>query len=186
MASTHRNPNYWAHLPSSATSSGTDIGTDIGEFKPERWFVTASEAECVGGRLLDLHPVFATRDSELDIEQKSEGKKGFFKPQRGAFIPWSIGNRECIGRKFAHTELLVALVMIFREWSVELVVHNSEFVGGGGGVERGGILEEGMTWQEASEKAKRNLREGMSHYTTMQLGKGLIPLRIVGREFEFE
>lgn len=136
----------------------------MGIFKPERWFVTPSEAEKVGGRSLSLHPIFA------DCPEARAGK-GFLKPERGAFIPWSIGQRECIGKQFAHTELLVALAVIFREWSVELVVDNAS----------GSVAEKALAWEAAAEKAKKNMREGMMHYATMQLQRGLVPLRIVKR-----
>ncbi|PVH74797.1 cytochrome P450 [Cadophora sp. DSE1049] len=160
MVSTHRNPNYWPHSASSTSPSGTDMGI----FKPERWFITPSEAEEIGGRSLPLHPLFA------DSPEARAGK-GFLKPERGAFIPWSIGQRECIGKQFAHTELLVTLAVIFREWSVELVVDNAS----------GSVAEKGDAWEVASEKAKKNMREGMMHYATMQLQRGLVPLRIVKR-----
>ena len=160
MVSTHRNPNYWPHSTSSTSTSGTDMGI----FKPERWFVTPSEAEQIGGRSLPLHPLFAN-------SPEARAGKGFLRPERGAFIPWSIGQRECIGKQFAHTELLVALAVIFREWGIELVVDN----------ESGGVAEKGVAWEVAAEKAKKNMREGMIHYATMQLQRGLVPLRIVKR-----
>ncbi|KAL5332080.1 hypothetical protein ACEPPN_001624 [Leptodophora sp. 'Broadleaf-Isolate-01'] len=160
MISVHRNPNYWHHKASSTSRSGTDMAS----FQPERWFVTPFEAEEVNGRALLLNPIFAN-------SAEAKAGKGFFKPERGAFIPWSIGNRECIGRQFAHTEMLIALAIIFRDWSVELVVDNAG----------AGAAEKGMAWEAASEKAKKNLREGMTHYSLMQLKKGLVPLRIVKR-----
>ncbi|KAG4439068.1 hypothetical protein IFR05_005459 [Cadophora sp. M221] len=161
MISVHRNPNYWRNKASSTSQSDADMAL----FKPERWFVTPFEAEEVYGRALPLNPIFAG-------SAEAQSGNGFFKPERGAFIPWSIGNRECIGRQFAHTEMLVALAIIFRDWSVELVVDNAG----------AGAAEKGMAWEAASEKAKKNLREGMTHYSLMQLRRGLVPLRIVKRK----
>ncbi|KAH7317942.1 cytochrome P450 [Rhexocercosporidium sp. MPI-PUGE-AT-0058] len=161
LISVHRNPSYWHHKLLSTSRSGTDLSL----FQPERWFVTPAEAQHANGRSLPLHPLFAN-------SPEAKAGKGFFKPERGAFIPWSIGSRECIGRQFAHTEMLVALALILREWSIELVVDN---VGED-------IAEKGMAWEAASAKAKKNLRNGMVHYSLMYMKKGLVPLRIVKRK----
>lgn len=42
------------------------------------------------------------------------------KPVRGAFIPFSDGNRACLGKKFAQVEFVIALTVIFRDYQVEL------------------------------------------------------------------
>jgi hypothetical protein len=155
FASTHRNPNYYKHGPSSYSPDKTDMD----EFKPERWILNSiEEAQNLGGNAVEMASYSPTAP-----------KQYFFKPQRGAFIPWSIGHRECIGKKFAHTELLVALAVILHKWSVELVVPEKD-----GYVDR-------IAWEKARASAKGHLKTGMKHYTTMQLKKGLIPLKIVMR-----
>ena len=113
---------------------------------------------------MPVHQLFA--DSP-----EAQAGNGFFKPEHGAFIPWSIGQRECIGKQFAYTELLVALAIIFREWSAELVIDKSSC----------GTEEKGDAWDVAAEKAKTNMREGMMYYATMQLQRRLVPLRTVKR-----
>ena len=42
-----------------------------------------------------------------------------FKPYNGSFIPFSIGNRGCIGKKFALVEFTAIMLGLFREMSVE-------------------------------------------------------------------
>ncbi len=113
-----------------------------------------AEAERYGGQALPLHP--AHPSSHL-------ARYKFFRPQKGAFIPWSIGHRDCIGRKFAHVEVMAALVYMFQEWSVELAV------------------EDGGDWNGARDNAVRHMKDGMKHFTTMQLKRGLIPLKLVRR-----
>ena len=68
------------------------------------------------------------------------------------------------------------MAVIFRDWSVELVVEREELCGGGG--------ERRAAWGKTREVARGRLRGGMEHYMTMQLKKDLIPLRIVRRGSE--
>ncbi|PUU77687.1 cytochrome P450 [Tuber borchii] len=42
-----------------------------------------------------------------------------FKPYNGSYIPFSIGARGCIGKKFAHVEFTAIILGLFREMSVE-------------------------------------------------------------------
>ena len=42
-----------------------------------------------------------------------------FKPYNGSYIPFSIGTRGCIGKKFAHVEFTAIMLGLFREMSVE-------------------------------------------------------------------
>ena len=42
-----------------------------------------------------------------------------FKPYNGSYIPFSIGARGCIGKKFAHVEFTAIMLGLFREMSVE-------------------------------------------------------------------
>ncbi|XXH03924.1 hypothetical protein Hte_010332 [Hypoxylon texense] len=40
-------------------------------------------------------------------------------PQRGAFIPWSEGERSCPGKKFSQVEFVAAIAGLFRDWKAE-------------------------------------------------------------------
>jgi len=116
-------------------------------------------------------------DSGVDLgtDQEDCPTKKFLTPKKGSFIPYSIGQRECIGKRFAQIEMLVVIAVIFRDWSVELVVDGEEKIP---------AVNMKDAWEETRERAIRHLKSGMEHYMTMQLKKGLIPLRIVKRGSE--
>ena len=42
-----------------------------------------------------------------------------FKPYNGSYIPFSIGARGCIGKKFTQVEFTASMLGLFREMSVE-------------------------------------------------------------------
>lgn len=111
----------------------------------------------------------------MGTDQEEGPTKQFFTPQKGAFIPYSLGQRECIGKRFAQIEMLVVMAVIFRDWSVELVVDREEDLRDD---------ERKTAWEKTRGVAREHLKNGMEHYMTMQLKKGLIPLRIVKRGSE--
>ncbi|KAF8460536.1 cytochrome P450 [Kalaharituber pfeilii] len=47
-------------------------------------------------------------------------------PQKGSFIPFSDGNRACIGQKFSQVEFAAVMAVVLRKWRVELVMNDSE------------------------------------------------------------
>jgi hypothetical protein len=71
--------------------------------------------------------------------------------------------------------MLVVMAVIFRDWSVELEVDGEDALCG---------EEKLAAWEKARDLARGHLKTGMEHYMTMQLKKGLIPLRIVRRGSE--
>jgi cytochrome P450 len=158
--STHQNPKYWPHKKSSYHS-----GNDLDEFKPERWFSSFADK---------LHQTDSGVELGSDPDDRSPTVK-FFLPKKGAFIPYSIGQRECMGKRFAQIEMLVVMAVIFRDWSVELVVDGEEGFSGG---------EKIAAWEKTRDVARGHLMNGMEHYMTMQLKKGLVPLRVVRRGSE--
>jgi cytochrome P450 len=158
-ASTHRNPSYWPNQPSNLHS-----GSDLDDFKPERWFSSCPS---------ELYRADSGIDLGTDQEDCPTDK--FFTPKKGAFIPYSIGQRECIGKRFAQIEMLAVMAVIFRDWSVELVVDREECLH---------ATDREDAWEKEREVARGHLNNGMEHYMTMQLKKGLIPLRIVKKGSE--
>ncbi|KAK8067583.1 hypothetical protein PG996_006695 [Apiospora saccharicola] len=47
-------------------------------------------------------------------------------PPRGAFIGWSEGTRDCVGRKFSQVEFVATMAVLFRHWRVDPVVFPGE------------------------------------------------------------
>ncbi|KAK7917814.1 hypothetical protein PG985_011422 [Apiospora marii] len=50
----------------------------------------------------------------------------FNMPPRGAFIGWSEGTRDCVGRKFSQVEFVATMAVLFRHWRVDPVVFPGE------------------------------------------------------------
>jgi hypothetical protein len=177
IASTHRNHHYWPPPPSDNCPSNVALESgdreDVHKFRPERWFVSKSIAEEYGGNII---PSKRSKEGAPADKEMADDIRRFFTPCKGAFIPWSFGERHCIGKSFAHVELLVAIAVILRKWSVELVVDQ--------GGESDGEGNKPGRWERARDRAEENLRVGMKHWTAMQLGHGLIPLKIVKRGCE--
>ncbi|KAI5799192.1 cytochrome P450 [Peziza echinospora] len=116
-AAVAQNPRYWVR-----GESENEEEADLGGFRPERWFKEGPEGEGgVGGV-----------DDTLDITNLR------FRPPRGAYIPFSSGQRACPGRRFAAVEFVAAMVGLFGRWSLELDVD-----------------EGGGDWEKAREKAWR-------------------------------
>ncbi|KAL8740699.1 MAG: hypothetical protein Q9190_006629 [Brigantiaea leucoxantha] len=173
----HRNPNQWSSGPPSDPADPvhptSNLANDLEEFKPERW-------------LRDGDALKANSDSELAASAAHDGtgtsvSSAFVRPPRGAYIPFSEGHRACLGRRFAQVEVLVALAVIFSQYSVELAVDDwatdTE-------IERMDRTERKNIWQKARVQGRDLMREHMGMVFTMQMRKGLIPVRLVKRGSE--
>lgn len=111
--SVHRNPRYWPGRPSKI-HTGKD---DINDWVPERWF-RGSES---------ITKTAETEHGGLDTEDFGgyggpDTSAQLFRPERGAYIPFSDGPRSCLGRRIAQVEIVAALAVIFRSYSLELAV----------------------------------------------------------------
>ncbi|RDA95787.1 hypothetical protein CP533_5178 [Ophiocordyceps camponoti-saundersi (nom. inval.)] len=106
-----------------------------------------------------------------------------FRPERGAFIPFSDGARSCLGRRIAQVEVLAALAVLFREYSLELDV--GDFVEDEGEgedeVERMSRPEKRRVYGFAQERSRRILAGARTMLTLKLHGGQHVPLRMVKR-----
>ncbi|KAM5352305.1 hypothetical protein ACJ41O_005028 [Fusarium nematophilum] len=112
--SVHRNPRYWPGRPSKL-HDGED---DINDWVPERWF---RKNEASSGTSSE------TEDSPAETEDFGgyggpDTSSQLFRPERGSYIPFSDGPRSCLGRRIAQVEIIAALAVLFRDFSLELAV----------------------------------------------------------------
>ncbi|UZP35738.1 hypothetical protein NXS19_003554 [Fusarium pseudograminearum] len=166
--SIHRNPRYWPGRPSHIYA-GED---DINDWVPERWY-RSYEA--------------ASKPTESDIASSENedfgGYKGpdtssqLFRPERGAYIPFSDGPRSCLGRRIAQVEIIAALAVLFRDYSLELGVDewaNDE------DIER--MNKEGRREVYAkAQSASRAKILGATSLLTLKMNGDYVPVRMVKR-----
>jgi cytochrome P450 len=173
----HRNPKYWPH--GKATNKFSRCGTDLDEFKPERWFVTPgeeSDSDSEAAASMKKSEFRTDDDGDaLSIDATPDTSSSFFKPKRGMYIPFSEGARACLGRRFAQVEILAAIAVIFRMYSVELDVDSEN------DVESMSEKERKDVWDQAKGEAERKMREEMGTIITIQLRGKPVKVRIVER-----
>lgn len=176
----HRNPKHWPH--GKATNKYSRCGTDLDEFKPERWFNTSgegSDSESDGASSTKKNEFRRDDDGDaMSIDATPDTSSSFFKPKRGVYIPFSEGARACLGRRFAQVEILAAIAVIFRTYSVELAV--DEWADEAD-VETMGEAKKREVWEKAKADAERKMREEMGTIITIQLRGKPVKVRIVER-----
>lgn len=181
----HRNPAFWPTGPPADSAhpvhptSNTD--NDLEEFKPERWLLrlsTRNESRGVSTKI----------DDDLSNGSTADTSDAHFRPIRGAYIPFSDGQRACLGRRFAQVEVLTVLAIIFKEYSVELAVDEFPMsekditeIGGPEVVGEMGEAGSRKIWEKAAAEVRRMLREDMFTLITIQLRNSKVPLRLVRR-----
>lgn len=85
-----------------------------------------------------------------------------------------------MGKRFAQTQFCAVMAVLFKSYSVELVIDQSQAAG----VSIGNEFRQSL-WEDARRKAERKLSTGLEFRTTLKM-KGKIPLRFVKRgEEEF-
>ena len=165
--SAHRNPNQWPTGPPANLAkpshplSNTD--NDLEEFKPERWFISSDREETA---------------AKLTDDLATDTTSSLFKPEKGAYIPFSDGFRSCIGRRFAQVELLAFLALVFSQYSVELSL---EDWASDEQVEKWDHTRRRQVWELAKTKVENQMINDMASVITLQLRKGHVPLRLVKR-----
>jgi len=162
-----RNPKYWPHEP----KPDAETGTDLEHFRPERWFMCASDDNSDSS--------FSNLSADgLGIDVSPDTASTHFRPAKGAYIPFSEGPRACLGRRFAQVEILATLAVIFHQYSVELSVD--------------AFATEKEVWdmepaareviyKKAVDEAQRRIRDEMGTIITLQLRGQPVKIRICER-----
>jgi cytochrome P450 len=165
----HRNPHFWPSIASTNPNKPAcplhNLDNDLEDFNPDRWIKGLSTEE--------LQWPYNLRNKD-DIPQ-SPGLP-LYTPIKGSYIPFSEGQRACLGRRFAQVEILAALATIFSRYSVELAVDewaSDEQVAQMTKDQRR------VCWSKARDKADWIWRNKMGCVITLQLSGAHVPLRFV-------
>ena len=168
----HRNPHFW---PSAATRNPNKpdcpiqrLENDLEDFHPERWIKNTTAEELQWPHNL----------RNKDDNPQSPGLRGppLYTPIKGSYIPFSDGQRACLGRRFAQVEILAALATIFSRYSVELAVDEWASDEEVAGMTKDQRRE---CWTKARDKADWTWRNKMGCVITLQLSGAHVPLRFV-------
>ena len=188
----HRHPKYWP------TPDGNfAISDHVHRFQPERWLIGPSSS-LTSNPSSPVDNLNGKRSGEPNghVNQDNQTSTNtLYHPPRGAFFPFSDGARACLGRRFAQIEVLAALALIFRTYSLELAVSDNDHhhhsnnstataAANAGADENTNEKQEQRKrakWDEARGRAEWLITEGMSSILTLQMRKGKVPLRIVKR-----
>ncbi|PNY29878.1 Cytochrome P450 [Tolypocladium capitatum] len=166
--SAHHNPRYWPHAESRATR-GQD---DLRDFKPERWFQTSASG---AGGATDMAGADA---GDYGGYEGPDTSPQLFRPERGAYIPFSDGARSCLGRRIAQVEMVAALAVVFREHSLELAVDEWASEEETAAMGRDGLRE---VYGRAQQKSLWTMRQARNLLTLKLHGGVHVPLRVVRR-----
>lgn len=185
---TQRDPRYWP--TSRSRISGKEH--DLDDYVPERWFRTkVGVQDDTGGP--DTPSSSASQDSVFSradgvetpgssVTGVEDGEAGsFFRPEKGAFLPFSEGPRACLGKRIAQVELAAALAVVFQRFSIELAV--DDFVGGDAeaAVEAMGRSEREGVYKQAQERCRETIDGARSRLTLKLQGGEHVPVRLVRR-----
>lgn len=167
----HRNPRFWPAGPPSDPHHPahplSNTKNDLEEFKPERWLNNTHSSNFIK----------SASPSQIGSSPKDESTI-LYKPQKGAFVPFSEGPRSCIGRRFAQVEILTVLAVIFSQYSAELAVDK---FASDKDLEVMTADEKKEVWTKAKEEIEKAMREQIVSLLSLKFRGAKVPLRFVKR-----
>jgi cytochrome P450 len=179
IPSTHRNPKCWPHGPPADPNNPIfpldNLDNDLEEFKPDRWLRTE---KC--GTSVESSPEPGSSNTTPYSDTSPNGLF-LFTPVKGSYLPFSDGQRSCLGRRFAQVEVMAALAVILSRYSVELAVDewaDDEEVASMN------VEQRRLLWGKAYKKAQGKMQNNMICIITVQLNGTSIPLRFVEKGHE--
>lgn len=143
----HRHPEIW---PSHYLNSGTTLSasSSVDDFNPDHW----------------LHPPAHSKNGHPPDR--------FLKPIPGGYLPFSDGNRGCLGKRFALVELVALVNRIFTDFSVELITSCDA---------NASDETRSAKWRDAREAAVAGLSRGVEFKMSLRM-TGEVPVRFVRRD----
>lgn len=184
----HQNPGYWPYKE-SVIEPGRD---DLREYKPERWFeknpgnsadksnVNRGNEKTGRNYAEDQSP----HDNDYDIGHVDDSTAihnhngmPFFRPQRGAYLPFSDGARSCLGRRIAQVEILTGLAVLLQRYSIELAT--DEWASDDEVLKMGREARTDM-YRRAQAASRSTMANAISVVTLGLQGK-TVPMRLVKR-----
>jgi cytochrome P450 len=182
----HRNPKYWPTSKPSLPGGHTihpmaNLDNDLEEFRPERWLLDDHEGEGQGAASNEKKkemPSEAVAGDDLGINEAADTSDKFYRPPKGAFIPFSDGYRACLGRRFAQVEVLTVLAVILQNYSVELAVDQWASREEVMAMDEDARVE---VWQKAAERTRDLMLNKLGVIISLQMRGAHVPLRFVPR-----
>jgi cytochrome P450 len=172
----HRNPNFW---PTVGPPKRAGKPNDLDDFIPERWLVDSSKTMPPPGDT-SQESIHAQENESEEVggPQGGDTSPSLFRPQRGAYIPFSEGYRACLGRRFAQVEVVAVLAVIFSRYSVELDVGATA---SDEELHKMSKEERRSIWERTKNRTRNLIDTGCSSIITFQLRDGKVPIRLVPR-----
>jgi len=168
---THRNPRYWPTKPSRITGRPTDID----DYVPERWFL--KDSAVLPRRSTTPDSAETTDAEDFGGYMGPDTSVQLFRPERGAYLPFSDGPRSCLGRRIAQVEIMAALAVIFQRYTLELAV--DEWASDDE-VENMSQGEKEALYKKAQDKCRATINQAKS-ILTLKLQDIYVPVRLAKR-----
>ncbi|KAH6610778.1 Cytochrome P450, partial [Trichoderma cornu-damae] len=166
--SAHTNPRYWPTRPSKIAPGQSNIL----DYVPDRWFQAMDRERGQGNE-----DVAGADSEDFGGFQGSDINAQLFKPERGSYIPFSDGARSCLGRRIAVVEIIAALAVIFRSYSIELAVDEWATQEQ---VDQMSREERARIYKKAQDKSRYTVGRATTRLTLNLHGRH-VPVRIVKR-----